>query len=333
MGHSERLYSWVSLYATILFVFLSAVITAQNSTANSTVAPPYSAIFDSDVYNDGTGVDVAKNLDQPTVVAVNVPEGNSQDDLFIHFSASADGFSWAGFGFGSGMKNSLMFLVYRSEGNSSSITVSPRLGKGHVMPQFTSDVNITTLEPTGIDKNNRFVLNMHCTNCRSWQGGKVTVGDGSKTQPVFYALGPQGNFQSDDQNAAITQHQRNSDPLSLYLVPGTPGVPIVDGDPSETQTIAGQNTTNGQNGPNSINNGEYQSTRWSLAVHAFFMCFAFAIIFPGGFLLLRLFDMVWLHWIPQSVGVLVVIGGLAAGIHGSRKYDEVSFTCIWFDYC
>lgn len=320
MAFSQRRSAWIKICTALVFAIFLSAATAQNSTQHNTTVAPYSSIFDTEVYNDGTGVNPDKKLNNPTIVAVNVPEGDNRNDLFVHFSASADKFAWAGFGFGDGMKNSLMFLVYRSESNTNNITVSPRLGKGHSMPTFTPDVNFTMLDLSGIDKNDRFVLNMQCFNCRSWQSGKVTISDGSKPQPVFYAFGPESDLASHDQNAPISQHSRYSVVQNLYLIPGTAGIPIVQDDPSEPRFVPGQNGTNTVN-----SGGSYQPTRWSLAVHAFFMCFAFSIVFPGGFLLLRLFERVWLHWIPQTFGVLCVIAGMGAGIRASIKYDKVSF--------
>ena len=41
-----------------------------------------------------------------------------------------------------------MFVLYSS--GDGNVTVSPRLGAGHVMPQFNSDAQISVLEGTGV---------------------------------------------------------------------------------------------------------------------------------------------------------------------------------------
>ena len=175
------------------------------------------------------------------------------------------------------------------------------------MPQHTTDVQIHTLDLTGIDENNRFVVNMQCLNCRKWNSGSLQLySNDKKEQPVFYAFGPDGDLASDDLEAPIQQHERVSDVIGLDLVPGEAGVPIIPDDPSEPRTA----TYDFGNGSSSAGS----SSTWTIAIHALLMCFAFSIVFPGGYLLLRIFEKVWLHWIPQSAGVLVVLGGLGAGV-------------------
>lgn len=310
------------LFVLALTTFFSSTL-AQNSTSNDTApSGTFDSLFDSKEYPDGAGPD------NPTVLAINTPESDNQTDLFIHFSATAEKHSWAAFGLGDGMADSLIFVVYRSETNKSAVTISPRLGTGHAMPKFTSDVGVNVLDLSGIDANNRFVVNMQCTNCRSWSGGSLQVMTGSKqvSQPVFYALGPDNDLASDDTSAAIDMHERHSDIGGLTLVPGPAGVPIIEDDPSEPRTsggvIGGGVSGDSDSGSNPL---------LSLAFHAFFMCFAFSIVFPSGYLLLRMFERVWLHWIPQSIGVLCVIAGFGAGIRATVKGKMVSFGTSWSD--
>lgn len=313
--------SWTAFLITLVASIIFSTTSAQNSTSNSTTqSGTFDALFDSASYSDGAGAN------NPTVVAINTPEGDNQTDLFIHFSAPAENHAWAAFGLGDGMTDSLIFVVYRSDSNSSAVTISPRLGTGHSMPKFTSDVQVKALDLTGVDANNRFVVNMQCTNCRSWNGGDLQVMSGSKavSQPVFYALGPNGDLSSDDTSASISIHERHSDITGLALVPGPAGVPIVTDDPSEPRTNDG-GLTNGGSGTASGGDSDGGSGPFlSLAFHAFFMCFAFALVFPGGYLLLRMFERVWLHWIPQTIGVLCVIAGFGAGIRATVRGKMVS---------
>ncbi|KAK5101955.1 hypothetical protein LTS08_004414 [Lithohypha guttulata] len=319
---SQKSSSWTALFTFLTFADFLILTLAQaptsNTTTTTTTAVPYSAFFDSEVYPDGAGVDLTKGLNNPTVVAVNVPEGPDQQDLFFHFSAPAERHSWVGFGLGDRMAGSLMFIIYRSENSTRNVTVSPRIGSGHSPPKFTADVGVNALELSGVDEKNRFVVNMQCTNCRQWDGGSVKITNGTKVaQPVFYALGPDVELESDDESAAIRQHEREPEMLDLFLVPGAAGVPIIEDDPSEPRRVSG-----GAGGTHESPGSGGKSPMVSLALHAFFMCFAFSLIFPGGYMLLRVFEKSFGH--PhQILGFVVVFLVLAAwtlGLVGHRPY-------------
>ncbi|KIW55376.1 hypothetical protein PV05_07660 [Exophiala xenobiotica] len=235
-------------------------------------------------------------------VSVNVPS-DSSDTLFYHFSAPSSQ-TWAAFGFGSQMKGALMFVTYASQ-DGNNVTVSPRLGKGHVMPQHTSDVKVDVLNGSGI-VDGVFVVNAQCTGCRSWDGGSVNVD--STSQNMIWALGPSGNLESDDVAASISQHEGYQFfGLNLKDATGTGGVP---------------NTSNSTS-DNNIDDGPFGGggPRVGVAFHAFLMVAAFLVVFPAGYLFLRVFEKVWLHWGVQSAALLMVCVGTAAGIGVSIRED------------
>ncbi|KAJ9495471.1 hypothetical protein LTR99_010185 [Exophiala xenobiotica] len=246
----------------------------------------------------GTSSDSKDNV----TVSVNVPS-DSSDTLFYHFSAPSSQ-TWAAFGFGSQMKGALIFVTYASQ-DGNNVTVSPRLGQGHVMPQHTSDVKVDVLNGSGI-VDGSFVVNAQCTGCRSWDGGSVNVD--STSQNMIWALGPSGNLESDDVAASISQHEGYQFfGLNLKDATGTGGVPDAT------------NSTNDDNiddGP--VGDG---GPRVGVAFHAFLMVAAFLVVFPAGYLFLRVFEKVWLHWGVQSLALLMVCVGTAAGIGVSIRED------------
>jgi hypothetical protein len=67
---------------------------------------------------------------------------------------------WAALGQGSGMSGANMFIIYASA-DGKNVTVSPRSGTGHVMPQLNSEAKITILEGTGIT-NGKMIANFKC---------------------------------------------------------------------------------------------------------------------------------------------------------------------------
>lgn len=262
------------------------------------------------MYQSGSG-------DDKVVVAVNVPEGAQNTDLYFHFEAPAKNVAWAGFGMGGRMDGTLMFIVYRPSDNSGEPTLSPRIATGHIMPEFTKDVNVTLL--AGSDTaNDRFVANIHCHNCRSWDGGQVDVT--SESAPFIYAIGPDTTLNSDDPSAILTQHatHQNGWSLNMKAATGANGVPIVDSGSSN-------NTTNGgSTSPTDDTNVVVLSL--GMIFHGVVMCLAFALIYPLGYLFLRLFERAWLHAGIQSFGLLLTLLGVISGIAVSKRDQIVSPT-------
>ncbi|KIW84629.1 hypothetical protein Z517_00017 [Fonsecaea pedrosoi CBS 271.37] len=243
----------------------------------------------------GTSPDPNDNI----TVSINVPNDNS-NSLFFHFSAPA-GQTWAAFGLGSQMAGALIFVTYASE-NGKNVTVSPRLGKGHVMPQHTSDVQVDVLSGSGIIDGS-FVVNAKCSNCRNWSGGNVNI-DSTK-QSMIWAVGPTGTLNSNDDNAQIRQHEGyNFFDLDFKAATGTGGVPVVS---ASSDTVVGGGAIGG---------GHF---RGATGFHAFLMVAAFLIVFPGGYLFLRVFEKVWLHWGVQSLALLMTILGMGVGIAISKR--------------
>ncbi|KAK4940914.1 hypothetical protein LTR10_019068 [Elasticomyces elasticus] len=239
----------------------------------------------------GSSSDAKDNV----TVSVNVPS-DSTDSLFYHFSGPSAQ-TWAAFGIGHQMSGALIFVTYASE-DGNNVTVSPRLGVGHVMPQHTSDVTVDVLSGSGI-VNGSFVVNAKCTGCRSWSGGSVNVN--SSSQNFIWALGPSGTLKSDDTSATISQHEGyNFFNLNLKDATGTGGVPIV------SNSTTDDNLNDGPGFGGHVNPG--------VAFHAFLMVAAFLVVFPTGYLALRVFERVWLHWGVQSFALLMVCVGSAAGI-------------------
>lgn len=240
-------------------------------------------------------------------VAVNVP-ANSSSDLFFHFSAPA-GQSWAAFGFGDQMKGALMFVIYASL-DGQNVTVSPRLGTGHAMPQHTSAVTVNLLEGSGI-VDSVFVVNAMCAGCRSWNDGSVDVN--STSQSMIWAVGPPMNLQSNDLSATIQQHEAyDTFSMNLEQATGVGGVPS-----GADATTATGSTSNGH-GP--ITDDGFHA---GVGFHAVVMIGAFLIIFPTGYLFLRLFERVGLHSGIQSFALVLVLVGTASGIAVSIKQDKV----------
>lgn len=260
------------------------------------------------------------------VVAVNVPEGNNQD-LNFHFEVSSNGYAWAAFGMGSQMDGALMFVVY--EGNDGVPTISPRLGSGHSPPQYTKEVNISTLEGSKFTSDG-MIANFRCHDCQTWNGGSVDIT--STSAPFIYAIGPKGNMQSIDPSANINQHSnfQNNWSLNMKQATGTSGIPLsgTSTGTSGSSTPSGTGNSNTNNGNDNDNNGSSGNVIYisgGVIFHGGVMSLAFALIYPLGYLFLRLFEKVWLHAGVQSFALLLTFLGVGSGIAVSKREQIVSY--------
>lgn len=239
-------------------------------------------------------------------ISINVPEGSGSDDLFFHVSAPARQ-AWVAFGFGTGMKDALIFASYKSQ-DGRNVTISPRIGVGYVEPGFTTAVEVTLLEGSYVD-NETYHINGRCTRCRSWplaSGREGRIDVRSIAQPMIYAFGEEAPFfQTDSQEATIRQHiAKGRFTIDLERATGTAGVP---------------NHTTAQKGV--THTGISGGSRIGIVFHGIFMVTCFVVLFPLGALLIQLpFRLAfWLHLIWQLCTVAGVTIGFALGIYISMN--------------
>ena len=64
------------------------------------------------------------------------------------------------------MSGSNMFIIY-ADSSGSNVTLSPRLGKGEVMPDYDKDAQVTLLDGSGI-ANGKMTANVRCKKRRPW---------------------------------------------------------------------------------------------------------------------------------------------------------------------
>ena len=58
------------------------------------------------------------------------------------------------------MSGSQMFVLY-TDSSGTNVTLSPRLGTGHVEPQYNSAAQVTLLDGTGVS-NGKMTANFRC---------------------------------------------------------------------------------------------------------------------------------------------------------------------------
>lgn len=251
--------------------------------------------------------------------AVNVPS-NSSSDLFINYRIIASRTTWGAFGFGDQMDGALIFVAYANEAGNG-ITVSPRIGTGNVMPLHDDKIKFIDMGSEVDDGN--FVVKGMCQNCRSWDGGSLDTS--ASAQPMIWGTGPAGSLASDDLNARISVHQsKGRFSIDMRSATGTPGLPQFQ-----------LSDTNSGSGPPPRSESAVSSLLDKspiIIAHAVLMVFAFMILFPAGYALLRLMDKVLIHAGVQSLAALVVVIASAMGIAASKDQGIVSFA-LFLNLC
>ena len=270
-------------------------------------------------------------------LAVNIPastaSGTSQH-IFFQISAPS-GTQWAAFGQGSSMSGSNMFVVYASGDNN--VTVSPRLGTGHRMPDFNSNAKISVLEGTGVLPDGSLVANVRCDSCLSWSDGEMDPTDSSTSW--IYAWKSGDALNTDDSSASISIHDSNSN-FNLDLTQGTGGesqnpflnVASASGTgaaPSATATD-GVSTPVASSSPNSgsttSSSSSSDNTYMVRRSHGIIMSLIFLLLFPLAALTLYLpyaHKVRHIHAPLQLIGLVLLIVGLALGVVLGKRVSEL----------
>lgn len=269
-------------------------------------------------------------------VSVNVPSdtaSGSGQSIFLQLHAPSD-MSWFGVGQGRGMSGANMIIIY-ADGNNN-VTVSPRLGTGHVMPQENSDAQISVLEGSGVQSDGSLVANVRCDSCLSWSGGSMDPTDSSSSWIWAY----NGGSALDTTSTSATIRQHNSDgAFTLDLTQGTGGSsanPFASqsdesspsSSPSGSPSSSGPSTPVASSGDSS-NNGASTVADDTIQLrrsHGIIMSVTFVLLFPLAALTLYLpfaKRVLLIHAPLQTLGAILMLAGLATGVLLGRRVDEL----------
>lgn len=222
------------------------------------------------------------------------------------------------------MKDSFMLIAYPSkDGNSrfdltlttiylttfAELTLSPRLGSGHVEPShYNNNTMSIDLRQSEI-QDGRYLAVGVCHNCKGWRSGSIDFD--SMTQPMIYAVGPDDiNLNSDAQDAGLRRHTCwGSFTIDLRAARGDPAA----FPPGEL--IPGNATAK---------RDEHNYHEYASSLHAVAMAGTFVVIFPMGTFYKMIMGNVRWHWITQALGLVIVLVGAGLGLGISHYYNRVS---------
>ncbi|KAL8656431.1 MAG: hypothetical protein Q9226_002669 [Calogaya cf. arnoldii] len=254
----------------------------------------------------GASTFVTSNSESNLTFSINSPTDPRYPNDFGFYLSAPHGNSWVGVGFGKGMKDAFMLIAYTSK-DGNKLTLSPRLGSGHVEPShYNHNTFSIDLRQSGI-QNGRYLAVGVCHNCKEWISGSIDFD--STSQRMIYAVGPDDlHLNSDAQDAGLRRHTYwGSFTIDLRAARGDPAAfPPEDLSTSNATAIGKEQ-----------NDHEHTSS-----LHAVAMAGTFVLIFPiGTFYKMVMGNIRW-HWITQALGLIIVLVGAGLGLGMSHYYNR-----------
>lgn len=257
---------------------------------------------------------------------VAVPSSSAssgQGDIYYQMRASTR-YSWVAMGQGTRMAGANIFVMYAD--GRGNVTVSPRAGRGHVMPQPDSSVQIRLLAGSGISADGQtMVANFACSNCHRWGGGSMSLASNAASYIGAYMVGAAPSNPST--SAAIDQHDSHASwqfDLTRASI-ATNANPYVSGG-SGSGTGSGGGVSTGPapgsgNGVTQVQSGG--DTARLIMAHGIIMALVMVVLYPLGALLMPLIGNMFLHGGVQMIAFLLMWAGFGLGVIVSR--DTVGF--------
>lgn len=235
--------------------------------------------------------------------SLSIPEdtaASGQGDIFFQIRAGR-AYQWAALGQGSQMSGSNIFVVYA--GTDGKITLSPRLGVGHVQPLHDEDAKVSLLSGSGVDDQGRMVANVKCSNCQAWKGGSMNFQE--DTANWLYAWRQGTPLHSDEVTRRITQHSHAyAITWPIRNAKGRASAnPFLDTDATDTTVTGGV--------------GGWIKQHVAI-LHGGLAAAAFAILFPLGGILIRLANFrggIWIHVVLQILSWLIWLVAFGLGVY------------------
>jgi len=195
-------------------------------------------------------------------------------------------------------------LTYRK-----GITLSGRIASGHTEPTFTTLVNLaeaaTPSGPSNIHQDGMYYASGHCQNCTNVSKNAINLNN--STQPFIWALGAK---------YAYPDTSSKSGPLKVHDMYGYFSVDML-------QIMGGESVPAlGTTMENAVGDGVVRYLDFGNNGHGAIMAFTFVFIFPLGVVVFRLFEMIRLHIIFQTIGTVLAILGAILGIIISTMYHR-----------
>lgn len=255
--------------------------------------------------------------------SIHVPNNTATSDSGpIYFQInSTRALTWVALGQGTQMVGANMFVVY-SDAAGDNVTVSPRLGKGHVQPLFNPNAKISVMEGSGIDKDGAMTANVRCDSCLHWDGGNMDPTD--PVSPWIWAVKYGKPLQSDSPSATIHEHdEEGNQVVDLTKATGNNAAnPFTELSSSSAVAASASSGSSGGGG-----GGDGASFNRMVIAHAVLLIIPFVILYPFSALTLYLFPTLGImktHAPLQIFNTCLVVAGMGLGIKIAKDSDQLS---------
>ncbi|PYI25621.1 CBD9-like protein [Aspergillus indologenus CBS 114.80] len=250
--------------------------------------------------------------------SVTVPDTTTQHNagpIYLQIRAPRT-LQWVALGQGSRMAGANILVVY-TDASGTNLTLSPRLGRGHIEPQYTDLANATLL-PSSRVTDDTIEANIQCTNClASWLSASETSYPPTSTAAPFIWAYHTGRAL----NSSSVQ-----EPITIHSEMGSTTLDL-----SQAQFSLPENTTTTDLNPFALTSTQSPApqtgkstlpspakTRALLIVHGTLMATAFLLCFPLFALPIPLgvkYNIATRHAPLQLFTLALVITGLGTGVY------------------
>lgn len=238
---------------------------------------------------------------------VAVPTSSAEannGNIYLQLRAPTS-YSWVGFGTGTAMADSNIFVMYLS--GAGNVTVSAREGTGHTMPRHNAMIQLELLGGSGLTNNDEtMIANVRCGNCGSWPGGSVSLSSG--TTPWIAAWKEGDAIDSTDTDAAIKYHDAH-DAWTFDLTQST----VTD----DANPFLGVRQFDNNN--RGVGRGSFADPKTLIVGHGIIMAVVMVLLYPLGSALMPLFGKWILHASWQFLAFLLMWAGFGLGIVASQR--------------
>ncbi|CAL5868478.1 uncharacterized protein PFLUO_LOCUS2704 [Penicillium psychrofluorescens] len=236
---------------------------------------------------------------------------------FFQIVASTS-YQWVALGEGSQMAGANIFVVYAS--GNDNITVSPRLGLGHIEPLFNPSAQVSLLEGSGI-QDGYMTASIRCDSCLHWSGGSLDTT--SPSSSWIWAVREGSPLDTTDQSASIVKHDTEGH-QTIDLTQAT----VSSANMANSNPFSGFNGTFVAAAGASSGGGSASSGTMILVTHGFLMAFAFVVLFPSFSLFIRIIPysktVPRIHAPLQLFTLCVALAGLGIGVYLAVTGDFIT---------
>ena len=207
-----------------------------------------------------------------------------------------------------------MFVMY-ADGNGN-VTVSPRLGQGHVEPQYNPSADVTLLEGSGI-RDGRMTANIRCSSCDTWRGGSMDFS--SSSSDWIFAYRPGESLDSTSLATNIEFHQGYGT--------WTWDIASARGGNSSNPFIDGTSRIPSATPPSATIESDGSTSDTMVLAHGIMASMVFLALFPAGAIFIRipmLSRFIWIHAGLQIFAYCAFVAAAGLGIYLNASIGESS---------